>query len=71
MDKTVKHIRILAKDAKAGMIQRFCDPRFDYVIDDVIDDVDFTREGEVKIQHGNFTAVDWYDAREHIWVQEN
>jgi hypothetical protein len=67
MDKTVKHICILAMDAKAGMIQCYSDPRFDHVIDDV----DLTRDGEVKIQHGNFTAVDWFKPDEYIWVQAN
>lgn len=43
----------------------FTNPRQNFLIDDV----EWDRDGEIKVHHGNFTAVDWYEAESNVWVQ--
>jgi hypothetical protein len=31
--------------------------------------VEWTREGEVKVHHGDYTAVDWYEPESNVWVE--
>jgi len=37
----------------------------------IVDDVEFTRHGEVKVNHGNYTAVDWFQMDEFVFVENN
>jgi len=48
-----------------GMTMAFSNPRHNFRIDDV----EWTREGEVKVHHGDFTAVDWYEPESNVWVE--
>ena len=59
-------IKIKAKNAKAGMILHFFVPEMDIVIDDV----DFTRDGEVKLSigHGG-TGTEFYEREDFIWIR--
>lgn len=58
--------KIKAKNAKEGMILHFFNPEMDIIIDDV----DFCRDGDVKLSigHGG-TGTEFYDPEEYIWVR--
>lgn len=56
--------RILAKDVTPGMIRAFDNPRFDYVIDAVSD----SKYGEVKLEHGDYTAIDYLNKSDIVWI---
>ena len=57
-------ITIPARKAREGMTMAFANERFNYVIEDV----QGTRDGEIKIVSGNDTRVEYYAADENIWV---
>ena len=59
-------VRIKAKDAQPGMILCFSNPRYDQVIDEVT----WCRDGEVKIETGNFTGSSWWKQDDIIWVKK-
>jgi hypothetical protein len=48
-----------------GMTMAFSNERYNFRIDDV----EWTRDGEIKVHHGDFTAVDWYEPESNVWVQ--
>ena len=54
-----------AKCLMPGMVMAFSNPRQNFLIDDV----EWDRDGDIKVHHGNFTAVDWYEAESNVWVQ--
>ena len=56
--------RIQAKELKPGMTRAFDNPRFDYVIDDVSE----SKYGEVKIEHGDFTATTYQAKTDFVYV---
>lgn len=58
--------RIKANQAKPGMILCFSNPTFDIIIDDV----DFCRDGDVKLSvgHGG-TGTEFYQPEDFIWVR--
>jgi hypothetical protein len=59
-------IRIKAKQARPGMILCFNNPTFDIVIDDV----NFLRDGDVRLSVGHDgTGAEFYEPEEFIWVQ--
>lgn len=63
MDKVT---RIKARNARKGMILCFTDSRFNIIIDDV----DFLRDGDVKLSVGDQgTGTEFRDPEEYIWVQ--
>ncbi len=49
----------------SAAVMAFSNPRQNFLIDDV----EWDRDGEIKVHHGNFTAVDWYEAESNVWVQ--
>jgi hypothetical protein len=55
---------IPAKQAREGMTMAFVNERFNYVIEDV----QHTRDGEVKIVSSNDTRVEYFGMDENIWV---
>jgi len=56
--------RIKAKELKAGMTRAFSNPRFDYLIDEVSG----SKYGEVKVEHGDFTATDYLNSTDVVWI---
>lgn len=56
--------RIKASELKPGMIMAFSNPRFNYLIDDIR----WMRDGDIAIDHGNFTAVDFYQPDDIVWI---
>lgn len=55
---------IPARQAREGMVMTFVNERFNYVIEDVT----FTRDGEVRITSRNDTAVEFFAADQTVWV---
>jgi hypothetical protein len=55
---------ITAKQAREGMTMAFVNERFNYVIEEV----NFTRDGEVQIVSRNDTSVEYFKADANIWV---
>ena len=56
---------IRAKNLREGMIVAFANERFNYRIDEV----SMTRDGEIKVEHGDFTATDFFDANDLVYVR--
>ena len=46
------------------MTVAFANPNWDYLVDHVSD----TKFGEIKIEHGDFTATDFLSATDFVWV---
>lgn len=47
------------------MTMAFSNPRHNYLIDDVRT----VRDGEIRVDHGDYTAVDFYRADEIVWIE--
>jgi hypothetical protein len=59
------HKAIKASQLQPGMTMAFSNPRHNYLIDDVRT----VRDGEIRVDHGDYTAVDFYRADEIVWIE--
>jgi FKBP-type peptidyl-prolyl cis-trans isomerase 2 len=61
------HKAIKASQLQPGMTMAFSNPRHNYLIDDVRT----VRDGEIRVDHGDYTAIDFYRADETVWILED
>lgn len=57
--------KIQASQLQPGMTMVFSNPRHNFVIDDVRT----VRDGEIRVDHGDYTATDFYRADEIVWIE--
>ncbi len=56
--------KIQASQLQPGMTVAFSNSRHNFLIDDVRT----VRDGEIRVDHGDYTAVDFYRADEIVWI---
>lgn len=57
--------RIQARNAQVGMTMCFSIERHNYIIDDV----EFSKDDQVKILGNDGSSIEWYDLDDIIWVK--
>jgi hypothetical protein len=58
--------RIKASEVKAGDVIAFHNPRMDYMVEDV----DVTSLGQVRLEHGNGTASDCLSPSDYVFIKK-